>query len=94
MERKMMKIWEINVPTRMLTTKPKKYKVMGMEAYLKQYKHFYGSIVVDTNYKILDGYVIYYTAKQKKITDVPVEIVTKIDRIKHFVRKLKRKVGF
>lgn len=92
MERKMMKIWDINVPTKMLTTKPKKYKVMGMEAYLKQYKHFYGSIIVDTHYKILDGYVIYYTAKQNKITDVPVEIVTKRDRIKHLLKKIKRKV--
>ena len=88
-----MKVWDLVVPSKMKQCRPKKYKVMGMEAYYKKYKHFYGSIIVDTNYRILDGYVIFYTAKKMKINDVPVTVVTKKERFKHFLKKILRKVG-
>lgn len=93
MERMMTNIDKIIVPKKMKDAKPKKYKVMGMEAYFKKEKHYYGNIVVDKKFRILDGYVVYYTAKNIfNHTMVPVEIVTKMDRIKHFVRKIMRKV--
>ena len=76
MEIKNMKLWDLQVPPKMLQSKPKLYKIMGMEAYYKKHKHFYGSIIVDTNYRILDGYVVFYTAKKLKVNDVPVKIVT------------------
>lgn len=91
MERTTLNLWDITVPAKLLVGKPKLYKVMGMEAYLKKYKHFYGSIIVDKNYKILDGYVIYYTAKKNKINQVPVTVVTTKDRIKHFLKRLRRR---
>ena len=87
MERKTVKIWMINVPKRISKTKPKKYKVMGMEAFYKQNHQFYGSIVVNKKYKLLDGYVVYYTAMKNKIWDVPIEVVSIFDRIKKFFRK-------
>lgn len=93
MERKSMKLWDLQIPSKMLQCKPKLYKVMGMKAYYKKYGHFYGELIVDTNYKILDGYVIFYTAKEMRIFDVPVKIVTRKDRIKYFVRKVLKKIG-
>lgn len=92
METKNMKLWDLQVPSKMLQSKPKLYKIMGMEAYYKKHKHFYGSIIVNTNYKILDGYVIFYTAKKLKVNDVPVRIVTKTDRIKFLFRKIIKKI--
>lgn len=83
----------LKVPKKMEQSRPKAYKVMGMEAYYKKHKHFYGSIVVTQNLEILDGYVIYYTAKKNGIKQVPIEIVSASDRIKHFFKKLFRKVG-
>lgn len=91
MEDKLMKIWDVNVPRKLLTAKPKLYKIMGMEAYYKKYDHFYGSIIVDKHYNIIDGYVIYYVAKKNKIHDVPVRIVSTKDRIRHFWRKVVKK---
>ncbi len=93
MEKTNMKVWDLVVPSKMTQRKPKQYKVMGMEAYYKKYKHFYGSLIVDTNFNIIDGYVILYTAKKMKINDVPVTIVTKKDRLKHFFKNILRKVG-
>ena len=91
MEIKNMKLWDLQVPPKMLQSKPKLYKIMGMEAYYKKHKHFYGSIIVDTNHKILDGYVIFYTAKKLKINDVAVKIVTKKDRIKFLLKNIIKK---
>ena len=49
---------------------------------------------MDKNFKIIDGYVVYYTAKNiLKQNVVPVEVVTTSDRIKHFVKNILRKVG-
>lgn len=93
MERKNMKLWDLQIPSKMTRCKPKLYKVMGMEAYYKKYGHFYGEIIVNTNYKILDGYVVFYTAKKMKIFDVPVRVVTKRERLKYFIKGLLRKVG-
>lgn len=83
----------LTVPKKMEQSKPKAYKVMGMETYYKKHKHFYGSIVVTENLKILDGYVIYYTAKKMGIKQVPIEIVSASDRIRHFFKKIGGKVG-
>ena len=91
MERKTVKLWDLQVPTKMLRTRPKLYKMMGMKAYYKEYGHFYGEIIVDTNYKILDGYVLYWTAKEMRKYDVPIKIVTKKDRIKHLIRRTFKK---
>ena len=91
MERKTVKLWDLQVPTKMLRTRPKLYKMMGMKAYYKEYGHFYGEIIVDTNYKILDGYVLYCTAKEMRKYDVPIKIVTKKDRIKHLIRRAFKK---
>lgn len=33
-----MKMWEVFVPKKMLGSKPKEYKVMGMEAYYRKYR--------------------------------------------------------
>lgn len=94
MERLIVEINKIIVPDKMKDAKPKKYKIMGMEAYYKKYKHYYGNVIVDKNFKIIDGYVIYYTAKNiLKQNVVPVEVVTTSDRIKHFVKNILRKVG-
>lgn len=91
MERKTMNIRDLIVPYKMKKYTPKKYKVMGMEAYHKKYKHFYGSVIVDKNFKIIDGYVIFYTAKRIKVYEVPVTIVSKKDRLKHFIKGVLRK---
>lgn len=91
MEIKNMKLWDLQVPSKMLQAKPKLYKIMGMEAYYKKHKHFYGSIIVDTNHKILDGYVVFYTAKKLKVNDVPVKIVTIKDRIGFLFRRIIKK---
>ena len=94
MERLIAKIDKIIVPDKMKKAKPKKYKTMGMEAYYKKYKHYYGNVIVDKNFKIIDGYVVYYTAKYiLKQNVVPVEVVTTTDRIKHFIQSILRKVG-
>ena len=94
MERLIAKIDKIIVPDKMKKAKPKKYKTMGMEAYYKKYKHYYGNVIVDKNFKIIDGYVVYYTAKYiLKQNVVPVEVVTTTDRIKHFIESILRKVG-
>lgn len=93
MERMMVNIDKIVVPKKMKDAKPKKYKVMGMEAYFKKEKHYYGNIVVDKKFRIIDGYVVYYTAKNVfKHTMVPVERVTTMDRIKHSIKRIMRKV--
>ena len=88
MKKQTMKLWEVYTPAKMLRAKPKQYKVMGMEAYYKERKCFYGSVIVDKHHKILDGYVIYYTAKKNKIEDIPVTVVTRMDRLKSFLRKV------
>lgn len=93
MERIIMDISKINVPKKMVDKKPKLYKVMGMEAYLKKYHSFYGSVIVDKNYNVLDGYVIYYVAKKNEISKIPVTIVTRMDRIKRLLRRIFRKAG-
>lgn len=94
MERLIAKIDKIIVPDKMKKAKPKKYKTMGMEAYYKKYKHYYGNVIVDKNFKIIDGYVVYYTAKYiLKQNAVPVEVVTTTDRIKYFIKSILRKVG-
>lgn len=88
MERKKMKLWDLQVPAKMTQYKPKLYKVMGMEAYYKKFGHFYGEIVVNKNYKILDGYVIFYTAKKLKVYDVPVRVVTRMDMLKKLLKRI------
>lgn len=92
MERKTVELWDLLVPTKMLRTKPKLYKIMGMKAYYKKYGHFYGEIIVDTNYKILDGYVLYCTAKEMRQYNVPIKIVTKKDRVTYFFRRILKKI--
>ena len=62
MERKTVNIQDIYIPDKFLMGRPREYKIMGMEAYHKRYKKFCGRILVDKNYKLLDGYVIYYVA--------------------------------
>lgn len=93
METRNVNLWDLNVPTGMLKHSPKKYKIMGMEAYYKKYKHFYGNIIVDKNYKILDGYVIYCTAKKMRINNVPIKVVNRKDRLRFLLRKVVRKLG-
>lgn len=86
MEKKDINIWDVYVPDKFLTGRPKEYKIMGMEAYHKRYKKFCGRILVDKNGTLLDGYVIYYVAKKNKINKVPVTIVSRMDRFKHFIK--------
>lgn len=93
MKRGTMPIGLIKVPKKMESSRPKIYKIMGMKQFYKTRKHFYGSILVDKNCTILDGYVIYYTAKLLGITDVPVTMVSRYDRFKHSIKKYFRKVG-
>jgi hypothetical protein len=94
MERLIVDINRITVPKSMKSAKPKLYKLMGMEAYYKKYNHYYGEIIVNEDLKILDGYVIYYTAKNIfKQNTVPVKVVTKKERFVHFIRRILRKVG-
>ena len=54
MEKLIVEINKIIVPDKMKDAKPKKYKIMGMEAYYKKYKHYYGNVIVDKNFKIID----------------------------------------
>lgn len=83
----------VEIPKKLEKSKPKLYKIMGMEAYYKKYGHFYGNIIINKHCKLLDGYVIYYTAKKLDVQDVPILMVNTRDRIKHFLRRLFRKVG-
>ena len=79
---------EITIPKKMKKAKPKLYKIMGMEAFYKKYKTFYGSVILSKNYELLDGYVVYYTAKKMKIKQVPVVI---LNTLKDYTRfKLKK----
>lgn len=87
MIRHMGYIKDIKVPNKMKSKKPKAYKVLGMKEYYKQNKHFYGSIIVNSNLKILDGYVVYYTAKEMNIDRVPITILSVEDRIINFFKK-------
>lgn len=92
MKRTSMKIWDIIIPSKMTSSKPKLYKVMGMKAYYRKYKHFYGSVIIDSkSHTVLDGYVIVYTAKEMKINDIPVTIVTKRERFTRFLKRIFRK---
>lgn len=91
MEKKTVNLWDINVPQGMLISKPKIYKLMGMEAFYKRYKKFCGRIIVDKHYNIIDGYVIYCTAKRLKVNQVPVTVVSRMDRFKHFCKGVIRK---
>lgn len=93
MERKTMKLWDIMVPAKMTQCKPKAYKLMGMRTYYNKHKHFYGEIIVNKNYKLLDGYVVYYTAKEMKVYDVPVKVVTNKDRLKYYLRRVLKRFG-
>ena len=73
MEKKDINIWDIYVPDKFLTGRPREYKIMGMEAYHKKYKKFCGRILIDKNGTLLDGYVIYYVAKKNKINTTKIE---------------------
>lgn len=90
MNKQIMKIWDVHAPVKMLRSKPKQYKVIGMEEYYKRNKSFYGSVVVDKHHNIIDGYVIYYVAKKNKIEDIPVLVVSRMDRLKRFLRRVVR----
>lgn len=83
----------VDIPKKMQRSKPKLYKTIGMEVYYKRYGHFYGNIIIDTKCRLLDGYVIYCTAKKLGVQDAPILMVTRRDRIKHFIKRHFRKVG-
>lgn len=90
MKKKKINITDIIIPISM--KHPKEYKILGMTEYKKKYKHYEGYIIVNKNNKLIDGYVIYYVAKNifKQKTVTVIEVST-LDRIKHLFRRLVKK---
>ena len=82
----------LEVPKKFKKMKPKAYKIMGMKEYYKKTGHFYGKIIVDRKFRILDGYVIYCTAKLLRVSNVPIVMVNRWDRFVHFIKNHCRKV--